>query len=105
MKQIYILEPRNYAIYYVNIDLCHQYGIPSLRLRCSYWRNIPSGEEQGETVVFAGQDFRSVHYTPPLAHFRISIYFISYQVIVIDVMTKVLIEKIVGKKLIDGSKE
>ena len=102
MKQIYILEPRNYAIYYVNIDLCHQYGIPSLRLRCSYWRNIPSGEEQGETVVFAGQDFRSVHYTPPLAHFRIS--FILFH-ISSYVMTKVLIEKIVGKKLIDGSKE
>ena len=102
MKQIYILEPYNYGIYYVNIDLRHQYGIPSLRRRCSSWRNVPSGKEQGETVVFADQDFRSVHlYTPPLVHFRISVYFISYQFICYDKST----EKTVGKKLIDGSKK
>ena len=95
------MKPHNYGIYYVNIDLCHQYGIPSLRCRCSSWRNVPSGEEQGETVVFAGQDFRSVHYIPPLVHFRISVYFISYQFICYDKST----EKTVGKKLIDGSKK
>ena len=27
IKQIYILEPHDYRIYYVNIDLRHQYGI------------------------------------------------------------------------------
>ena len=95
------MKPHNYGIYYVNIDLRHQYGIPSLRCRCSSWRNVPSGEEQGETVVFVGQDFRSVHYIPPLVHFRISVYFISYQFICYDKST----EKTVGKKLIDGSKK
>ena len=81
------MKPHNYGIYYVNIDLRHQYGIPSLRCRCSSWRNVPSGEEQGETV--------------PLVHFRISVYFISYQFICYDKST----EKTVGKKLIDGSKK
>ena len=41
------MEPHDYRMYYVNIDLHHEYGISSMR-------NIPSGEERGETDVFAG---------------------------------------------------
>ena len=50
------LEPHDYRIYYVNIDLRHKYGISAVLLSCrrSSARNVPSGEEQGETDAFAG---------------------------------------------------
>ena len=49
------LEPHDYQIHYVNIDLCRQYGLfLSLSCRRSSSRNVPSGEERGETDVFAG---------------------------------------------------
>ena len=46
------LEP-DYRIYYVNIDLCHQYGI-SVAESQTFLRakSVPSGEELGETHVF-----------------------------------------------------
>ena len=47
-------EPHDYWIYYVNIDLRHQYGISVLSRRRSSARNVHSGEERGETDVFAG---------------------------------------------------
>ena len=48
------LEPHDYRIYYVNIDLRHQYGISVAESRTFSSRNVPSGEERGETAVFAG---------------------------------------------------
>ena len=41
------MEPHDYRIYYVNI----------ISRRSSSARNVPSGKERGETVVFAGQRF------------------------------------------------
>ena len=41
-------------IYYINIDLRHQYGISAAESRRSSARNVPSGVERGETDVFAG---------------------------------------------------
>ena len=38
----------------VNIDLRHQYGISVAEGQTSPQRDVPSGEEQGETAVFAG---------------------------------------------------
>ena len=38
----------------VNIDLRHQYGISVAEAQTSPQRDVPSGEEQGETAVFAG---------------------------------------------------
>ena len=49
------LEPHDFRIYYVNIDLRQLYGISvadSQTFLAS--RNVPSGEERGETDVFAG---------------------------------------------------
>ena len=50
------LEPHDYRIYHVNINLLHQYGIyvaKSQTFRSSS-RNVPSGEERGGTTVFVG---------------------------------------------------
>ena len=49
------MEPHNYQIYYVNVDIRHQYGI-SLADSQTFGssRNVPSGEEGEETAVFAG---------------------------------------------------
>ena len=54
MKQIYIWNPLNTALMMVNIDLRHQYGISVAEAQTSPQRDVPSGEEQGETAVFAG---------------------------------------------------
>ena len=48
------LEPHDNRIHYVNIDLRYQYGIMSLSRRRSSSRNVPSGEERGETDIFEG---------------------------------------------------
>ena len=48
------LEPHNYRIYYVNIDLRHSMEFLPLSRRRFSERNVPSGEERGETDVFAG---------------------------------------------------
>ena len=42
------VEPHDYHIYYVNINFL------SLSLRRSFVRDVPSGEERGETAAFAG---------------------------------------------------
>ena len=50
------VEAHNYWVYYVNIDLRHQYGIFAAEtqtfLRAK--RLHASGAERGETAVFAG---------------------------------------------------
>ena len=50
------VEPHNYRIYYVNIDLRHQYGIFAAETQRFLRTKRPhaSGEERGETAVFAG---------------------------------------------------
>ena len=50
-----LLEPHNYQIYYVNVDIRHQYGI-SLADSQAFGssRNVPSSKEGEETAVFAG---------------------------------------------------
>ena len=48
------LEPHDYRIHYVNIDLRHQYGISVAESQTSLRAKRSSGEEQGETDVFAG---------------------------------------------------
>ena len=50
------VEPHNYRIYYANIDLRHQYGIFAAETQTFLRANRPhaSGEERGETAVFAG---------------------------------------------------
>ena len=44
------LELHLYRIYYVNIDLRHQYGVSVAEAQTS----LPSGKKRGETAVFAG---------------------------------------------------
>ena len=53
-KSIVLLEPHDCRIYYVNINLHHQYGILLLSHRCSSAWNVPNGEKQGETDIFTG---------------------------------------------------
>ena len=48
------LEPHDYRIHYVNIHLRHQYGISVAESQTFLLAKLPSGEEQGETDVFAG---------------------------------------------------
>ena len=48
------LEPHDYRIYYVNIDLRHQYGISVAESQTFLRAKSLSGEERGETDVFAG---------------------------------------------------
>ena len=48
------LEPHDYRIYYVNIDCVISMEFLPLSRRRSSARNVPSGEERGETDVFAG---------------------------------------------------
>ena len=48
------MEPHNYRIYYINIDLRHQYGISVTESQKFLRANVPNGEERGETYVFAG---------------------------------------------------
>ena len=55
MGQIILyVEPRNYQIHYVNIDLRHQHGISVAELQTFLRAKHPSGEEGAETDVFAG---------------------------------------------------
>ena len=42
------------GFYYVNIDICCQYGISVAESQTFPLAKHPSGEEQGETAVFAG---------------------------------------------------
>ena len=50
--------PVAYRIYYENnIDLRHQYGISVAESQSSSSRNVPSGEERGETAVFPGYGY------------------------------------------------
>ena len=48
------LDPNDY--YYVNIDLCHQYGTSAAELQTFLCMKRPQRriEERGETAVFAG---------------------------------------------------
>ena len=48
------LDPHDY--YYVNIDLCHQYGTSAAELQTFLAGNVPRRriEERGETAVFEG---------------------------------------------------
>ena len=48
------LEPHDYRIHYVNIDLRHQYGISVAESQTFLLTKRPQGEERGETDVFAG---------------------------------------------------
>ena len=50
------VEAHNYRIYYVSIHLRHQYGIFAAETQTflSAKRPQASGEERGETAVFAG---------------------------------------------------
>ena len=54
IKQILHLEPHNWHMYYVNIDLHQQYGISVTDSQRFFWRNVPGSEELGEMAVFAG---------------------------------------------------
>ena len=54
IKQILHLEPHNWQMYYVNIDLHQQYGISVADTQRFFWRNVPGSEELGEMAVFAG---------------------------------------------------
>ena len=47
------MEPHDYRVYYVNIDLRHQYGISVAESQTFLRAKRPSGEERGETHVFA----------------------------------------------------
>ena len=48
------VEAHNYWVYYVNIDLRHQYGIFAAEAQTFLRAKRPhaSGEERGETAVF-----------------------------------------------------
>ena len=50
------VEAHNYWVYYVNIALRHQYGIFAAETQTFLRAKRPhaSGEERGETAVFAG---------------------------------------------------
>ena len=48
------LEPHDYRIYYVNIDLRHQYGISAAESQMFLLAKRPGSEERGEMDVFAG---------------------------------------------------
>ena len=50
------LEPHDYRIYYVNIDLRHQYGPSAAELQTFLCGKRPQRriEERGETAVFPG---------------------------------------------------
>ena len=54
VKRDKYLEPHDYRIYDVNIDLRHQYGISIAASETFLRTKRPSGEERGETDVFAG---------------------------------------------------
>ena len=47
------LEPHDYRIYYLNICVISMEFL-SLTRRRPFSRNVPDGEERGETDVFAG---------------------------------------------------
>ena len=47
------LEPHDYRVYYVNIDLRHQYGISVAESQMFLRVKSPSIEERGEMDVFA----------------------------------------------------
>ena len=57
------LEPHDYWIYYVNIDLRHQYGISAPESQTFLLAKVPTGEERGETDVFAGYITMIIHVT------------------------------------------
>ena len=48
------MDPQDY--YYVNIDLCHQYGTSAAELQTFLWGKRPQRriEEPGEAAVFPG---------------------------------------------------
>ena len=48
------LGPHDYRIYYVNIDLRHQYGISVVEVQTFLLAKRSLGEKQEETAVFAG---------------------------------------------------
>ena len=51
----FVFETHDYRIYYVKTDLRHQYGISVAESQTfGSVRNVPRGEERGETDVFAG---------------------------------------------------
>ena len=54
VKRDKYLEPHDYRIYDVNIDLRHQYGISVAASETFLRAKRPSGEGRGETDVFAG---------------------------------------------------
>ena len=54
VKRDKYLEPHDYRIYDVNIDLRHQYGISVAASQTFLRAKRPSGEERGEMDVFAG---------------------------------------------------
>ena len=58
------LEPYDYRIYYINIDLRHQYGISVAELQMFLRAKRPQREEQGETDVFASYLYISPPQTP-----------------------------------------
>ena len=44
-QTIFLLEPHDYQINFVNIDSCHQYGILGAILQVSFLSKVFSGEE------------------------------------------------------------
>ena len=49
------LEPHDYRIYFLNIDLRHQHGISVVESQTFHLtKHVPCSEERGETDVFAG---------------------------------------------------
>ena len=53
----FIFGTHDYWIYYANIDLCHQHGISVTESQTFLCTERPSGEERGETDVFAGESW------------------------------------------------
>ena len=48
------LEPHGYWIYYVNIELCHRYGVSVAESWTFLLVGVPGGGEWGRMSVFAG---------------------------------------------------
>lgn len=58
------LEIHDYKIYYVNVDLYHQYGISVVEAQVSLLQNAPCGEEQGQRQLYSHATVRD--YIPKL---------------------------------------
>ena len=55
IEQIYLhLEPHDYRINYVNIDLSHENEIAFTKAQVPLLAKQPSGEEQREMAIFVG---------------------------------------------------